>query len=656
MSNSISSKQILFVSERSLPVSFETIPLEQVSLSDTSTLDLETTGLVFNYHKILLVILSNEQYVYVVDYNFVRRSDLFDKMSNVKLFLGHNLSFDLPFLIEEGFTIRTGQVYDTMETELTLVKGTKESVSLLNTLKRRLGIDVLDKSITEEFTYMSVNNCYFEDRHIRYAGEDVLYLEQIRDKQMNFVRANNQEELVQLNNNMVVVASYMKFYGMYINVEKWMAIYYENLKKCDQIEVELDKELALLGLEQKKRVKQRTVQLDAFDVLKGEDIVNKNLNHINYGSPDQIKNIFRYFNEPIPKATKKVKGVSEEKETTGTGELEQFLIRRPNSKLAPFIKKLIEYRVYQKRVSTYGKSFIEEHVSKKTGRIHPDFKINRTATGRLSSNNPNAQNIPALKEYRECFEGQGENLIYTCDLSSAELRILASLSSDTTLQKLYRDGEDLHGYLATPVYRYLFNDKTAVVDKKNHSDFRNRMKSVNFGIAYGASGSKVAQVLNIEKGKGDHVLDIISEVIPNAFNFLEEQRQVGMEVGIITFDDIYNQKRYFEKVVRRGRGEDVMISASELAGYGREAMNCRLQGVNGQMIKLALVTIFDYICDKGLKSRIISSVHDEIVIEVDPNEKEHCDFYRKAMIECSNYFLRGVEMEVEDKLLKVWSK
>ena len=642
---------IFFISDRPQPhLSFPTMALDEVILPEVCGLDLETTGLIFNKHNILLVVLGNKDIQYVIDYNWVDTGKLMSLLKQPKLFIGHNLSFDLPWLIYRGFDFYTGTIYDTQETELTLIKGTLHSASLKNTIKRRLNLGVLDKGITIEFTYMSPTNPYFEDRHINYAAEDILYLEDVKDAQMSHINKLGQQDLTQTNNDMVVVTSYMKVSGMYLNKDKWMALHYSNLKRCDALELLMDDELARIGLVQtENRNKNRYLQLDLFGTT--TDVVNKNLNNINYGSPDQIKQIFRYFKIALPKVFKKVKGQeSKEQDTTGTDELEEFLLSKPNIIIAPFLRLLIEYRVYKKRVSTYGQSFLEKHLDS-DNRIRTDFKINRTATGRLSSSNPNVQNIPALKEFRECFEGEGTNSIYTCDLSSAELRILASLADDEVLKGLFNEGKDLHSYLATPVFRYLYGDEKAIVSKKVNGDFRTLMKTVNFGIIYGAGEVKVGKILDVPKDKAKRVLSVMKDTIPKTFEFLERQEMLGQTVGKIKFDDVYNQIRYFENILKGDK-----VSDQALKAIGRESKNCAIQGQNGEIIKLGLVRIFNYLRENSLKSTLISTVHDEVVIEVVQGEGHHCDNYKKMLEESGDYFLKGVRMEAEGVLSKVWSK
>lgn len=632
---------MIFVTERDCPqITFEKRSLSTVTFPKYSGLDLETTGLIFNKNNILLVVLGDENVQYVVDWVSVDKDLLFKKMGEIKQFIGHNLSFDLPWLIWRGFNFKSSSIYDTMETELTLIKGASVSVSLKETVKRRLGIDVFDKGITKEFTFMNRFEPYFEDRHIEYAGKDIIYLDKVRKEQEKYLQKFGQEELTEYNNDMVIVASYMKTYGMYVDKSKWMNLYYDNLKKVDQIELELDEELNKLGYRQKQRKKSRFVQLD---ILGGAtDVLNKCTNNINYSSPAQIIDIFRSLNQPIPKSTK------EDKNSIGTPTLQQYLIDRPTTPLKSFINKLIEYKDVSKKSTTFGKSWIEEFVGDDS-RVRATFKINRTTTGRLSCSDPNLQQIPADQRFRECFTGENDNFIWGADLSGAELKILASLSSDPVMLDLINTGGDIHGYAATQVLRYLSGDDTIIVDKNNNKEFRNKMKNVIFGISYGSGVGKIAELLDISKFKAEEVYKILKNTFPVTFEYLEKASNFGIENGYITFEKKWNGRRWFPEIV--GTYNNSQKSAVE-----RYCKNSPIQGTNAVMIKKAMVDIFKYMETNNLKSKIIASVHDEILIEVTPDELDHCATFEKIMIEASNYFLDGVEMEVESYVDKNWKK
>lgn len=632
---------IIFVTERDCPqVSFTKKKLRDVTFPTYSALDLETTGLIFNKDEVLLVVLGDKDVQYVIDWCSVNKLILYQKMGKIKRFIGHNLSFDLPWLIERGLDFYTGQIYDTMETELTLIKGTAHSVSLKETVKRRLGIDTFDKGITKEFTFMNRNDPFFEDRHIEYAAKDIVYLDGVRVQQENYLSKYGQKELTSYNNDMVIVTSYMKVAGMYVDKEQWMKLYYENLRRADQLEVELDEELNKLGLKQKKRVKQRTLQTD---ILVGTiDVVNKNINNINYSSPAQIVDIFRSLKQPIPKSAK------EDKNSIGTPTLQQYLIDRPDTPLKNFIIKLIEYKDLSKKCNAFGKSWLEDFVDQDS-RVRAQFKINRTTTGRLSCSDPNLQQIPADQRYRSCFIGEEDNLIWGADLSGAELKILASLSGDTVMLDLIKNNGDIHGYAATKVLRYLSGDESIIVDKNNNKDFRTKMKNVIFGLSYGASPNKIAELLDISKFKAEEVYKILKNTFPQTFEYLEKVASFGVSNGYVTFEKKWNGRRWFPEMF--GTYNNSQKSAVE-----RYCKNSPIQGTNAVMIKKAMVALHKYIEENNLKSKLIASVHDEILIEVDKDEVEHCGTFEKIMLEASNYFLDGVEMEVESYVEKYWKK
>ena len=632
---------IIFVTERGCDhVSFEKRSLHEVNFPQYSALDLETTGLIFNKDEVLLVVLGNKDVQYVIDWCSVDKGLLFDKMGNISNFIGHNLSFDLPWLISRGFNFSTNSIYDTMETELTLIKGTSHSVSLKETVKRRLNIDTFDKGITKEFTFMNRREPFFEDRHIEYAAKDIVYLDDVRVQQENYLVKYGQQELVNYNNSMVIVTSYMKVAGMYVDTEQWMKLYYDNLRKSDQLEVELDEELNKLGLKQKKRVKQRTLQTD---ILGGTiDVVNKNINNINYSSPAQIVDIFRSLKQPIPKSAK------EDKNSIGTPTLQQYLIDRPDTPLKSFIEKLITYKDLSKKCNAFGKSWLEEFVDQ-DNKVRAQFKINRTTTGRLSCASPNLQQIPADQRYRSCFIGEGNNLIWGADLSGAELKILASLSGDTVMLDLIKNNGDIHGYAATKVLQYLSGDETVIVDKNNNKEFRTKMKNVIFGLSYGASPNKIAELLDISKFKAEEVYKILKNTFVGTFEYLEKVASFGVREGYVTFEKKWNGRRWFPEMFGT-------YNSSQKSAVERYCKNSPIQGTNAVMIKKAMVDLHKYLEQNNLKSKIIASVHDEILIEVDKDEVEHCGTFEKIMLEASNYFLDGVEMEVESYIDKCWKK
>lgn len=609
--------------------------------SGHTLLDLETTGLHFKKNEILLVAIADYDLgtLYCLDYYSVKDDlDLYFKDSTV---YGHNLGFDLPFMLERGFGFTQSGIYDTMVVEQCLVKGTMESVSLQNTIKRRLGHSPLDKMIRNEFPLMTASSAVFADRHITYACEDLVYLPEIIEVQNTFIEKYKLRELVNLNNETVYVVAKMRVWGMPVDRNEWMELYYKNINRADALEIELDNELTKIGLKQRKRKKVRTVQTSFVD--EGYDVVNKNIGNINYGSSSQLLDIF--YTLELPRPTKS----REDTESMGEASIRQYMIEHKKSPLIPFLEKLLDYKDMSKRANTFGKKWIDKFLEE-DGVVRANFKINSTHTGRFACSDPNLQQIPAVTDFRHCFKAREGYLIWTADYASAELRIMASLSGDVVMLDLLSRGADLHGYAATKVYRYLHNDPEAVVDKKNHTEFRTAMKNVIFGLSYGAGVSKIAELLDISKGRAEAVYNLLSDIFPQAFAMLERNAIFGSTNGYIVFDNILNQRRWFPELLAKNR------TGANVSAAQRASKNSPIQGVNGQMVKKALCDLNNFIETMDLKTKIVSTVHDEIVLEVPVDEQVYGDSFALIMKDAGSYFLSGIEMGVDWKFSESWSK
>jgi DNA polymerase I-like protein with 3'-5' exonuclease and polymerase domains len=513
-------------------------------------------------------------------------------------------------------------------------------VSLLNTTKRRLNIEPYDKGLTILFTYLSKDYPLFTDSLIEYAATDILHLQDIRDEQMRFIEKYGQEELTRYNNGLVVVTSYMKVRGIKVDNKKWLDLYYKNLKRGDELEVLLDEELSKIGLKQKKRVVQRTLQLD---LLGGAvDVRNKNVANINYSSPAQIVEIFRQLNLPTPKSAK------EDKNSIGRATLQQYLITNPQTPLKPFIEYLLEYKEVSKRGSAFGKKWLEENVDS-DGKVRATLKINRTTTGRFSCANPNLQQIPSSQDFRDCFVGSDNYVIWGADLGSAELRILASLSKDRVMMEVINSGGDVHGYAATTVFRYLTGDQSLVVSEDENKHLRKKMKNVMFALLYGSGINKIAELLDISKDKAEKVYKILSNIYPQAFDYLEKVSIFGLDNGYVTFEGKWKGRRWFPEVFNSP-------TKSQKSAVERYCKNSPIQATNGCMIKKAMVDIHNYILEYNVNASLLLCVHDELLIEVHNEDVHHCANFEKILIDSSNYFLDGVKMITSSYIYNSWKK
>jgi DNA polymerase I len=317
----------------------------------------------------------------------------------------------------------------------------------------------------------------------------------------------------------------------------------------------------------------------------------------NIGSPKQLGVVlFEKMNLPKPVKYGKGKTIS-----TAVDVLEDLAQEYPVARL------VLDYRQVTKLKSTYIDA-LPSLLDPRTGRVHTTFNQTATATGRLSSTNPNLQNIPIRteqgREIRAAFVAQNGNLLLAADYSQIELRLLAHYSEDALLTKAFREGHDIHQLTASEVF--------GVPADKIDSEHRRRAKAVNFGIVYGLSPFGLAQQLGIEQREAKKYIE----------GYFEKYAGVRMYI-----DRVIEQTRRDGFVVtefgRRRPIPDINSKNPSMRGFAeRTAVNTPLQGTAADLIKLAMIKIDREIRENKLKSRMLLQVHDELVFEVPPNEVE----------------------------------
>jgi len=270
---------------------------------------------------------------------------------------------------------------------------------------------------------------------------------------------------------------------------------------------------------------------------------------------------------------------------------------------------ILEHRKFSKLKSTYTDS-LPALISKRDGRIHTTYNQALTVTGRLSSSNPNLQNIPIRTEegnkIRAAFCAQdSESLILSADYSQIELRLLAHVSGDTHLIEAFRSGEDVHTITASKVFGVDINEVT--------KDMRRKAKAVNFGIVYGQSKYGLAKNLGISNSEAQEFIDKYFDSYPKVKNYMDEKKEFAIINGYV--ETIFGRKRYL---------------ATELASPNfqirefaqRAAINQPLQGTAADLIKMAMIEVDKKLTEKNLKTKMIMQVHDELVFEVPNSELE----------------------------------
>lgn len=270
--------------------------------------------------------------------------------------------------------------------------------------------------------------------------------------------------------------------------------------------------------------------------------------------------------------------------------------------------KLLDYRGVQKLKSTYVDA-LPELISPRTGKIHTSFNQAIAATGRLSSNNPNLQNIPIRTErgrrIREAFiPSHQDGCILAADYSQIELRLIAAISQDKAMMEAFQKGEDIHTATAARVFE---------VDKKEvDKELRRQAKTVNFGIIYGISAFGLSQRLGLSRQRSAEIIEAYFEKYPGIRQYMDDAVRSARDKG------------YVETLLgRRRKLPDINSANATTRGYAeRNAINSPIQGAAADMIKLAMIRIHDALREAGLRSAMVLQVHDELLFDVYPGETE----------------------------------
>ena len=279
------------------------------------------------------------------------------------------------------------------------------------------------------------------------------------------------------------------------------------------------------------------------------------------------------------------------------------------------IGKILEYRGLKKLLGTYIDA-LPLLINPRTGRIHTSFNQAVTATGRLSSSNPNLQNIPIRdedgKEIRKAFIPDDGCEFFSADYSQIELRIMAHLSEDKNMIDAFLSGYDIHAATAAKIYKVDIKDVT--------SDMRRKAKTANFGIIYGISIFGLAERMNVDRKEAKELIDGYFETYPQVREYMDKSIQIAREQGYV--ETIFHRKRFLPDINSRN---------ATVRGYAeRNAINAPIQGSAADIIKVAMARIYKRFQSNNLKAKMILQVHDELNFSVPEAEKE---FVQQIVIE-----------------------
>ncbi|MEN8115770.1 MAG: DNA polymerase I [Bacteroidota bacterium] len=575
----------------------------ELSVQEEFCFDTETTGL--DTHKSEIVCLSfafrkHEAYCVTLPKNREDAQKVMDEFREVFadkniIKIGQNIKYDILMLSNYGIEVK-GRLYDTMLAHYLIQPDLKHNLDLL---------------CLQYLNYEKVPT----ERLIGKKGKNQLSMRSVPKEKLRDYACEDADLTLQLK--------------LAIDPDLDKA---EVRDIFEQIEMPL---VPVLAKMENAGVRLKSEELNAYAVVLREQIIQLEKEIIelageefNVSSPKQLG--------PILFEKLKIDSNARKTKTKQYSTAEEILIRLVNRH--PIVQKILDFRGLKKLLSTYVEA-LPLLVNKKTGRIHTSYNQAIAATGRLSSGNPNLQNIPIRdasgREIRKAFIPSDENhIFYSADYSQIELRIMAALSKDEEMLRAFNENKDIHAITAAKIYQ--------VPGSEVDSDMRRKAKTANFGIIYGISAFGLSQRLNIPRTEAKELIDGYFENFPKIKQFMDKQIELARNQGYV--QTIKGRKRYLKDInsanaVVRGMAE-------------RNAINAPIQGSAADIIKIAMINIHRKMDELKLKSKMILQVHDELNFDVYKTELEVVQKLVKTEME--NAVNIGVPLTVEMNAASNW--
>ena len=361
------------------------------------------------------------------------------------------------------------------------------------------------------------------------------------------------------------------------------------------VEVLADMEMAGVNIDTES-LKETSTELTQRMIEIEQEIYEMAGERFNISSPKQVGDIL----------FEKMKIIEKPKKTkTGQYVTSEDVLQTLKTK-HEIVDKILKFRGLKKLLSTYIDT-LPTLINRRTKHIHTSFNQTVTATGRLSSSDPNLQNIPVRgddgKEIRKAFIPDEGCMFFSADYSQIELRVMAHLSGDENMIEAFREGHDIHAATAAKIYKEDIKNVTR--------DQRNKAKRANFGIIYGITVFGLAERLEIERKEARELIDGYFQSFPKVAEYMEQCKQTAREKGYV--ETIFHRRRYLPDINSRN---------ATVRGYAeRNAINAPIQGSAADIIKVAMINIHRRMKEEKLRSKMILQVHDELNFSVYPSEK-----------------------------------
>ncbi|MCO5142129.1 MAG: DNA polymerase I [Oligoflexia bacterium] len=585
--------------------------LEQtLKSSELIAIDTETTGLHIRDDSLVGIAISSKQQAFYIPLGHTDEDGAVIKnqlsLEKVLVFLkaqlagkkltGHNLKFDLNILKQAGLALSMDQIYfDTLIASYLLEPNGKH------------GLDFL---ADKEFSHKMIS---FED--ICGKGKEQIPFSKV--KLETAAEYSGEDAYVSYNLAEKLLGQLKEIPDLFTVFEKIELPLLYVLAEMEWEGVEIDTNL-LQELSEKFSQELITIEKKSIE-LAGEEF--------NLSSPKQLSKIFfEKLKLPVIKKTKT--GFSTDVEV-----LEKLKSKHPLPKL------ILEHRELSKLKNTYI-DVLPTLVSKKTGRVHAHFNQTVAATGRLSSSDPNLQNIPIRsesgQEVRRAFIARDGWSLIGADYSQVELRILASMSGDKDLCRAFQEGKDIHTMTAANVF------STAIEEVS--PDQRRKAKAINFGILYGKSAFSLSEELEISRAEAAEIIDSYFAQYPTIRSFIDGLIDAAREKGYA--ETVFGRRRMIADIHAKNK----MIKAMA----ERMAVNTPIQGTAADLIKMAMIDLAKALREEKMRSRLILQVHDELVLEVPDDEKSKIKKLLKEKMMGAGGSKIHVPLEIEVGESKNW--
>lgn len=530
--------------------------------TSTNTIDAELVGLCFSVEEkkaFYVAIPSNRKEA--LEYVNIFKSVYEDE--NI-LKIGQNIKYDYEVLKKYGVTLQ-GKIFDTMLAHYVIQPEIHHNMDFMaETLLGYKTIHIEELIGEKGKNQKSMRDLDPKDVY-EYAAEDADITLQLRNVLEPQLKENNVEDLFwNIEMPLIRVLADMELNGVCLDTEA--------LKDTSEIFTNRMKQL------------EQTIYEEAGETF-------------NISSPKQVGDIL-FGKMHILEKPKKTK--------TGQYVTSEEVLQSLKGK-SPIIEDILNYRGLKKLLGTYIDA-LPKLINKRTGHIHTSFNQALTATGRLSSSDPNLQNIPVRsedgKEIRKCFIPEPGCLFFSADYSQIELRIMAHLSKDKNMTEAFREGFDIHAATAAKIWHKDVNDVSP--------EERKKAKQANFGIIYGITTYGLAQRMNIDNHEARELIDGYFKTFPNVKEYMEKAKEVARAKGYA--ETIFGRRRYLP---------DINSKNGTVRGFAeRNAINAPIQGSEADIIKIAMIHIWQRFKKENIRSKMILQVHDELNFSVYPEEKE----------------------------------